>query len=87
MNVVVLLMRRRMPLISFTDADFKAIDSTQDNPMVITIEIENFAMMKTPVDQESYVDILIGRLSRSYNIPKLGSSRMMTKLSVSWVNE
>jgi len=47
-----------MPSITFTDADFKGIDLAQDDSMVITIEIENFAVMKTLVDQGSSIDIL-----------------------------
>jgi len=39
-----------MSLITFIDADFKAIDPSQDHPMVITVEIENFTAMKTLVE-------------------------------------
>jgi len=47
-----------MPPITFTDADFHGIDQQQDDPMVITIELENFAVKKVLVDQDSSVDIL-----------------------------
>jgi len=41
----------------FTDEDFQEIDSEQDDPMVITVEIAEYAIMKTLVDQGSFVDI------------------------------
>jgi len=47
-----------MPLILFTDDGFKAIDPTQDDPMVIMVDVDNFAIMKTLVDPWSLVDIL-----------------------------
>lgn len=47
-----------MPSITFTGVDFKALDPEQDDLMVITIEIENFAVRKTLVDQGRSVDIL-----------------------------
>jgi len=50
--------RRRMPPIIFTDDDFHGLDHQQDDPMVITIEIENYAVKKFLVDQGSSVDIL-----------------------------
>lgn len=48
----------RMPPITFTDEAFKAIDPTQDDPMVITVNIDNFSIMKKLVDQGSLVVIL-----------------------------
>jgi len=54
-------MTPKIPPITFTDADFKGIDPTQDDPMVITVEIENFAVMKMLVDQGILVDIYTGR--------------------------
>jgi len=42
----------------FTDDDFQEIDPEQDDPMVITVEITQYAVMKTLVDQGSSVDIL-----------------------------
>jgi len=47
-----------MLFILFTDADFKIIDSKHDDPMVATIEVANFVVMKTLIDQGSFVDIL-----------------------------
>jgi len=35
--------RQRMPSITFTNADFKGIDPCQDDPMVITVQIEKFS--------------------------------------------
>jgi len=39
-----------MPLITFTDADFQDVDLDQDDPMVIIVEVENFAVKKVPVN-------------------------------------
>jgi len=50
--------RPHIPPITFTDDDFTAIDPAQDDPMVITVEIDKFAIAKTVVDQGSSVDIL-----------------------------
>ena len=41
--------RPHIPPITFTDDDFTAIDPTQDDPMVITVEIDKFAIAKTLV--------------------------------------
>jgi len=43
---------------TFTDEDFQDIDSNQDDPIVITVEITNFVVMKTLVDEGSFVNIL-----------------------------
>ena len=50
--------KRRMPPIIFTDDDFHGLDHHQDDPMVITVEIDNYAIKKVLVDQGSSVDIL-----------------------------
>ncbi|XP_020235067.1 uncharacterized protein LOC109814936 [Cajanus cajan] len=50
--------RRRLPTITFTKADFKGIDPDQDDPMVISVEIHNCIVRKTLVDQGSSADIL-----------------------------
>jgi len=50
--------RRTLPPMLFTDEDFQEIDPDHDDPMVITIEIAKYAVMKTLVDQGSSVDIL-----------------------------
>jgi len=57
-NAISRPIRLKMPPIMFTDANFKGLDPLQDDPMVITVEIEIFAVMKTLVDQGSFVDIL-----------------------------
>jgi len=44
-----------MSPITFTDEDFKGFDPSQDDPMVITVDINNFFIMKTLVDQGSSV--------------------------------
>ncbi|XP_020225216.1 uncharacterized protein LOC109807099 [Cajanus cajan] len=49
---------RRLPAITFTDADFQGIDPIQDDPMVISVEIHNCIVRKTLVDQGSSADIL-----------------------------
>ncbi|XP_020229420.1 uncharacterized protein LOC109810376 [Cajanus cajan] len=43
----------RMPPITFTDKDFKGVDPVQDDPMVISVEINNCIEKKTLVDQGS----------------------------------
>jgi len=50
--------RPRMLSITFTDDDFKGVDYRQDDPMVISIDVDKFTIMKTLVDQGSLVDIL-----------------------------
>ena len=47
-----------MPHIIFTNDDFQDLNHQQDDPMVITVEIENYAVKKVLVDQGSSVDIL-----------------------------
>jgi len=50
MNVVTAHIKQRIQWITFTNVDFKAIDSSQDNLVVIMEEIENFTVMKALVD-------------------------------------
>jgi len=47
-----------MPPITFTNDDFHGVDHQQDDPMVITVELENYAVKKVLIDQGSLVDIL-----------------------------
>jgi len=61
--------RRRMPLIVFTDDDFHGLDHQQDDPMVITVEIENYAVKKVLVDQGSSVDILYWATYQRLQLP------------------
>jgi len=59
-----------MPPILFTYDYFKAIDPTQDDPMVITMEVDNFAIMKALVDQGSSIDILYWKTFKKMRILK-----------------
>ena len=42
--------KRSLPPMFFTDEDFQEIDPKQDDPMVITVEIVEYVVMKTIVD-------------------------------------
>ena len=61
--------RSRMPPITFTDDDFKGVDPSQDDQMVISVDIDNFTIMKTLVDQGSSVDILYWKTFKALRIP------------------
>jgi len=58
-----------MPPITFTDDDFHGLDYQQDDPMVITVEIENYAVKKVLVDQGSSVDILYWAIYQKLQLP------------------
>ena len=60
--------RSRMPLITFTDDDFTTIDLTQNDPMVIIMEIDKFVITKVLVDQGSSVDILYWKTFKKMRI-------------------
>ncbi|XP_020215666.1 uncharacterized protein LOC109799505 [Cajanus cajan] len=62
--------RRRLPTITFTEADFKGIDPYQDDPMVISVEIHNCIVRKTLVDQGSSADILYWNTFKQLGIPE-----------------
>ena len=47
-----------MPLITFRDDDFQAIDHQHNDPMVTSVKIEDFIVRKTLVDQHNSMDIL-----------------------------
>jgi len=47
-----------MPPITFTDDYFHGVDHQQDDCMVITVELENYAVKKVLIDQGNSVDIL-----------------------------
>jgi len=61
---------RRMLSITFIDVDFKVIDPLQDDPVVITVKVEQFVIMKTLVDKESFVDILYWKTFKNLWISK-----------------
>jgi len=50
--------RRTLPPMLFTDEDFQEINPDHDDSMVITVEITEYVVMKTLVDQGSSVGIL-----------------------------
>jgi len=52
----------------FTNADFRNINPRHDDPMVVTIEVANFVIMKTLIDQGSSVDILYRKTFRKMGI-------------------
>jgi len=52
---------RNMPEIIFPDRDFKGIDTRQDDPMVITVDLANCEIKKMLVDYGSSVDVLYWR--------------------------
>jgi len=58
-----------MPPITFTDADFQGMDHEQDDPMVIILEIKNFAVKKVLIDQGSLVDILYWATYQKLQLP------------------
>jgi len=58
-----------MPPITLTDDDFHDLDHQQDNPMVITVEIENYAVKKVLIDQGSSVDILYWATYQKLQLP------------------
>jgi len=47
-----------MSMITFSDEDFKRINSKQGNPMVIMVEVANLARMKTLLEQGNSIVIL-----------------------------
>ena len=58
-----------MPPITFSDSDFQGTDPNQDDPMVITVEVESFAIKKVLIDQGSSVDILYWKTFNKMQIP------------------
>uniref|UniRef100_A0A151UDG0 Retrotransposon gag domain-containing protein n=1 Tax=Cajanus cajan TaxID=3821 RepID=A0A151UDG0_CAJCA len=59
-----------MPLITFTNRDFQGVDPVQDDPMVISVEINNCLVWKTLVNQGSLDDILYWKTFKQLGIPK-----------------
>jgi len=60
--------KRDLPPMFFTNAYFKNINPRHDDPMVVTIEVANFVIMKTLIDQGSLVDILYWKTLRKMGI-------------------
>jgi len=58
-----------MPPITFTDDDFHGIDHQQDDPMVITVELENYAVKKVLIDRGSSVHILYWTTYQKLQLP------------------
>jgi len=58
-----------MPPITFTEEDFKGVEPSQEDQMVISVDIETFTIMKTLVDQGSSVDILYWKTFKPMRIP------------------
>jgi len=61
--------RPRMPPITFTNDDFKWVNPSQDDGMVISVDIDNFTIMKTLVDQGSSVNFLYWKTIKAMRIP------------------
>jgi len=61
--------RPRMPPITFTDEDFKGVDyRLQDDPIVISVDIDQFTIRKTLVNQGISVDILYWKTFKAMRI-------------------
>jgi len=58
-----------MPPITFINDDFHGVDHQQDDPMVITIEFQNYAVKKVLIDQGSSVDILYWTTYQKLQVP------------------
>ena len=57
-----------MSPITFTGEDFKGVDPSQDDLMVISIDIDKFTIMKTLVDQGSSINILYWKTFKQIRI-------------------
>ena len=62
--------RPHIPPITFTNDDFTAIDPAQDDPMVIMVDIDKFAIAKVLVDHGSSIDILYWETFKKMRIPE-----------------
>jgi len=67
-NMISRHQRRSMPDIVFIDRDFKNIDTRQYDPMVIAIEVANYEIRKTLVDQGSLVDVIYWKTSKKMGL-------------------
>ncbi|KAL2347445.1 hypothetical protein Fmac_001445 [Flemingia macrophylla] len=61
--------RLRMSNITFTDDDFRKVDMVQDDPMVVSVEINNCIVHKVLVDQGNLADILYWKTFPQLDIP------------------
>ena len=61
--------RHRMPLITFRNDDFHGLYHQQVDPMVITVELENYFVKKVLIDQGSLVDILYWATYQKFQLP------------------
>jgi len=61
--------RRRTLPITFTNAELHGVDQQQDDLMVITIELENFAVKKVFIEQGSSVHILYWTTYQKLQLP------------------
>ncbi|XP_020240412.1 uncharacterized protein LOC109819191 [Cajanus cajan] len=52
------ILHKSSPPISFSDEDYAGISPNQDDPMVIVVEIANWEVQKTLIDQGSSADVL-----------------------------
>jgi len=57
-----------MSHILLTNADFRTIDLMYDYPMVVTIKVANFVVMKTRINQGCYIDILYWKTFRKMSL-------------------
>lgn len=61
--------------ITFISADFKGLDPKQDNPMVISIELDNFLVWKTLIDLGNLTNILFWNTFKQLDIPESALQR------------
>jgi len=59
-----------MTPITFTNEDLETIEPAYNAPMIITVDIDNFSIMKTLVDQGSLIDILYSKTFKKMRIPE-----------------
>jgi len=57
--------------ITFTDDDFHGLDHQQDDPMVITVDIESYAIKKVLIDQGNSIDILYWATYQKLQLPNI----------------
>lgn len=75
MNMVAVWNKVDMLDITFISADFKGLDPKQDNPMVISIELDNFLVWKTLIDLGNLTNILFWNTFKQLDIPESALQR------------